>query len=765
MALTDPGGMTTNYNPRPGTGQPTIGEQRFIWNDEAGKPVLSTWNGSGWIPEGQAPPPKEQPTKQPSGRTGSTSMGSASSSGVERPAQLVEIPGRGWVWVDSYGRTVSDAGIASQEPFGGYTATQTPTGTLIWDPKTGATGAFYPDEPDPVATPKYIGQSNGQIIIQNPDGSFSFQPIPSAPGSTALKPASASYSYNGPTARPRASTASASTYDAMKAQQAQLAAQAAEAEKQRAFTGGQNTIDRNLQVYRDAAGQRFTGGENAIDRNMNNAQFGANFGLNREGLDLQRRQFGLQGAETFGRLVSSPDLGALQGFMEAGGGNVINAIAGGNDMITPNSVLPGALALQQLRKPFNELPEYNYTPETNPNIPAAVPMPALAEGGYTTAPMFLKDDHPMGIPTGREKVVSNPYRLPIQIDPVDDPFSQDEPMRVLPRFGTGTGRAIMDGTPLSPGSNMVNFTDGTSGWVTVGADGSIVDESGAPVSMGGNTVQPRGGTVDPTAPSSLPPPPGVAPAAMPRGYTMVDEKDIPADRRGPAGTVWTYAHNPTTGKVVRIDAKTGQQFGMYSTVNPPTAEKTTGGYNTPGPRSVTGAVRNAISRANTVGGNAVGVNQAALNRGVFGPNPYGFQYNPSSLSGGSRPSAFRPPATSPTAPTTGTPPGTVDTPAGSVNTNTGNVSQNPPATPAETAQADNSIEQNMRTVEDFRRSFQPAVPWNPMKADYWEQSPDLREISEFGQQTKFGTPVRTLQNDAQRFRLPGVSRSNLALGV
>lgn len=666
-------------------------------------------------------------------------MGSASSSGVERPAQLVEIPGQGWVWVDSYGRTVTPAGISSQEPFGGYTATQTPTGTLIWDPKTGATGAFYPDEPDPVATPtpKYIGQSNGQLIIQNPDGSFSFQPIPSAPGTSALKPASATYSYNGPTARPRASTASGSTYDAMKAQQAQLAAQAAEAEKQRQFTGGQNTIDRNLQVYRDAAGQRFTGGENAISRNMDNAQFGANFGLNREGLDLQRRQFGLQGAQTYASLVSTPDLAALPAFLEAGGGNVINGIAGGNDMITPNSVLPGALALQQLRKPFNELPEYNYVPETNPNIPAAVPMPALAGGGMVRDPMFMVGDRPDGMPTGTEEVVLNPTGAPLAVVP-------NSGLRgPMPRFAEGTDPDLVywnsaDNPGVGPQAVGTYST----------AVGGVAGGGGAP-------------------PSSPQPPPvvGSAPkATLPRGYVAVQEADIPADRRGPAGTVWTYAHNPTTGKVVRI-SPTGQQFGMYSTVTPPTAEKTTGGYNTPGPRSVTGAVRNAISRANTVGGNAVGVNQAALNRGVFGPNPYGFQYNPSSLSGGTRPSAFRPPATTPTAPTTGTPPGTVDTPAGSVNTNTGTVTQNPPATPAETAQADNSIEQNMRTVEDFRRSFQPAVPWNPMKADYWEQDPNLREISEFGQQTKFGTPVSTLQNQAARYRLPGVSRSNLALGV
>src|SRR5690606_22221424 len=112
----------------------------------------------------------------------------------------------------------------------------------------------------------------------------------------------------------------------------------------------------------------------------------------------------------------------------AGGGNVISGIAGGGSALTPNALLPGALTLQQLRQPFEALPEYTYQPQQNPNMPEALPMPQMAQGGVTTAPLFMKDDHPLGIPTGREKLVHNPLRLPINVESVDDPFTQDEPM-------------------------------------------------------------------------------------------------------------------------------------------------------------------------------------------------------------------------------------------------------------------------------------------------------------------------------------------------
>ena len=54
-------------------------------------------------------------------------------------------------------------------------------------------------------------------------------------------------------------------------------------------------------------------------------------------------------AKTYGELVSSADTAALPAYLAAGGGNLWNALATNNSMLTDNAIKPGAMALDNAR--------------------------------------------------------------------------------------------------------------------------------------------------------------------------------------------------------------------------------------------------------------------------------------------------------------------------------------------------------------------------------------------------------------------------------
>jgi len=592
---------------------------------------------------------------------------------------------------------------------------------------TGETRTIAEADPAAAAVPKYIGQSGGNLITQNPDGTFAFTPVPGS-----RSPGSAVTSSSGGSSAARAQSS------ALAGTKMQIAAQRELAAQNQAFQGAQNQQDRQLSLYNNVSGQRFQGGENQLGREQDNAQFGANFNISRGNLDLNRRQLGLQGAQTYASLVSTPDLAALPAFLQAGGGNVLAGIAGGNDMLTQNANMPAALALQQLRTPFEEVGPYTYTPGTNPNIPDALPMPdyttpppaaasaltggrarrGMAGGGFTTEPEFLVGDRMDGMPSGTEEMIVNPTGAPIQVIPNRQlQMGGGGPRLAMPRFAAGTGKVIADASTLTPGQNFVVFTDGTSGWVNVNGS-TITDAAGAPVTMGTNTIgtkQP--GTVSKGMPSQVP----AAGPVIPRGFTPLDPSAF-APGILPAGGYagFTYAENQQTGQLIRIGPD-GRQYSMGNMYQPNAASSAN--FN-PTPAS-------AMRPTEGTGNRRWGANRTPVT-----------------------PAPVVPPVTPPV-----TPPAGVDTPAGTV-TPDGAVSQTPPATPA----VDNSIGNNLGTVDDFRRNWD-ASAWNPMAANYFEQDPNIRAINEYGVQTRYGIPLSSSQNTAQRLRLPGLSRSNLAQAV
>ena len=74
-----------------------------------------------------------------------------------------------------------------------------------------------------------------------------------------------------------------------------------------------------------------------------------NFAVQLRRLGLDEKQFGVDAAETFGRLASSTDPLAFASFLHAGGGNIMNSLSAGNDALSPAALLPAARALQAMR--------------------------------------------------------------------------------------------------------------------------------------------------------------------------------------------------------------------------------------------------------------------------------------------------------------------------------------------------------------------------------------------------------------------------------
>lgn len=74
-----------------------------------------------------------------------------------------------------------------------------------------------------------------------------------------------------------------------------------------------------------------------------------NYDLQMQRLGLDERKFGVDAAETFGRLLSNTDPLAVAGFLHANGGNILNGIAGGGNALSTGALLPAARALSALR--------------------------------------------------------------------------------------------------------------------------------------------------------------------------------------------------------------------------------------------------------------------------------------------------------------------------------------------------------------------------------------------------------------------------------
>ena len=229
--------------------------------------------------------------------------------------------------------------------------------------------------------------------MQDPvTGEPKWYPTPGSGSKGGLSPGSSS---SGGVSR---SSPSKAVYDAAKAQRAALAAQARENQLGRDFTGQQNQLQRDFtagqnaqddynQLLAQATGLRFNSGESAIDRNAQGGWNEYQSQANNAGIELARRQEARQLAEQFQQAVASANPIAMPALLAAGGGNITNALAGGATALTDTFLTPQAEMLRQTRMPWEPLPSYEYTPETNPFVPSLpAPPPPVAAAPLTPAP-------------------------------------------------------------------------------------------------------------------------------------------------------------------------------------------------------------------------------------------------------------------------------------------------------------------------------------------------------------------------------------------
>jgi len=136
-----------------------------------------------------------------------------------------------------------------------------------------------------------------------------------------------------------------------------------EAATGRAFTSAENaltagnaadaaSIARAYDVYKTQGSQNFTAGESAINRALTSGQFAATNALDLADRAAAAKRDSLAAAKTYTELSASPDLTGFQRFMQAGGGNVANAVLGRNDSLTDVGQLGAAQALRVSRAPY-----------------------------------------------------------------------------------------------------------------------------------------------------------------------------------------------------------------------------------------------------------------------------------------------------------------------------------------------------------------------------------------------------------------------------
>jgi hypothetical protein len=136
-----------------------------------------------------------------------------------------------------------------------------------------------------------------------------------------------------------------------------------EAATGRAFTSAENALSagnaadaaaiaRAYDVYKTQGSQNFTAGESAINRALTSGQFAATNALDLADRAAAAKRDSLAAAKTYNELTASPDLTGFQRFMQAGGGNVANAVLGRNDSLTDVGQLGAAQALRVSRAPY-----------------------------------------------------------------------------------------------------------------------------------------------------------------------------------------------------------------------------------------------------------------------------------------------------------------------------------------------------------------------------------------------------------------------------
>ena len=144
-----------------------------------------------------------------------------------------------------------------------------------------------------------------------------------------------------------------------------------EAATGRAFTSAENalsagnaadaaSIARAYDVYKTQGSQNFTAGESAIGRALSSGQFAATNALDLADRAAAAKRDTLAAAKTYTELSASPDLTGFQRFMQAGGGNIANAVLGRNDSLTDVGQLGAAQALRVSRAPY-VAPEASYS--------------------------------------------------------------------------------------------------------------------------------------------------------------------------------------------------------------------------------------------------------------------------------------------------------------------------------------------------------------------------------------------------------------------
>ncbi len=204
----------------------------------------------------------------------------------------------------------------------------------------------------------------------------------------------------------------------------QRANDVADALAQRTFTSGENATTRAASAAESAAQRAARAAEFATTYGQDEAQFGANYGrgaasdanaynqneaqfgatygrgaANDEnaynqyiaGFQRQQQQDQLAGAEQYSRLVSQVDPAALPAFHEAGGGNIMNAVAAGRDALSSNALLPAARTLRGLENPAQ--------PAGFVRAPAYTPAPYQAAPAYTPRPYAPPPVAPQAPPT------------------------------------------------------------------------------------------------------------------------------------------------------------------------------------------------------------------------------------------------------------------------------------------------------------------------------------------------------------------------------
>ena len=324
---------------------------------------------------------------------------------------------------------------------------------------------LYPDPP-PAAAPRpgtwtgYGPKGQGTYYLDGPNGT---------PGTfigTTQAPPKATTTGGGFTSGGSSGGGGSSgpTRDYAGEQAAALAAQAQRDAENNAFEAAQAELNRTFQM-------ELANANNAADQAI--AEMNYALGLKRLGLDEKR--FGVDAAETFGRLASSTDPLAFAAFLHAGGGNIMNALSTGADALSPAALLPAARALQAMR---------------GLGSGGGGGVPGGFSGGRTGFPPSGTRPGD-GLPAGGGAANPTPLDPGVQ-SPATPPAGTPFAARIGNQNAPGTGTEYQ--SPTSPGINMsINPQTGmTTGSGYVKPDAFGISNGGFTFEGGANQTVPFG---------------------------------------------------------------------------------------------------------------------------------------------------------------------------------------------------------------------------------------------------------------------------------